>query len=201
MNLLPTLIQYTNIILLLTNTTADRRKFIVWDINDGERPTEILSGLQITRIAVENQKKVFEHPIETGETITDFEVLEPKKARLQAYIAIDDTTTLTELEDVYTYGKKLRIRAENRIIDNMIIASQPAEITSDVYDKTLYSINFTQAQEVTPQYVAMPAAAKASNKSRVNSGIKQTKKTTGNQGKSAKQKSSWIYSAIYGGRT
>ncbi len=181
----------TNLVLLTSNET-DRRKFIVWNI-ENSKPLEVLSNLEITRIAVENQMKIFEHPLEDGTVIVDHEVLEPKKAVIQAYISIDDNTTLTELEQLYVNGVKLRVRAENRIIENMVIASQPCEITSAVLDKTLYSITLRQADYVSPQYVGMPAAKNKSNTSRVNSGIKQAQ-----QAKNKKR--SWLDSLIYGGR-
>lgn len=187
-NVLPTLTAYTNLILLLANTSQDLRKFIIWNTETGR---EVLQTLQITRITLENQKKIFEHPLESGVTIADHEVLEPKTAGLEAYIAIDDAGTLQELEQLYLNGVKLKIRAENRIINNMVIASQPAEITGAVFDKTKYSIQFKQAFEVMPQYIAMPKAKNPANKSRVNTGVSQGKEV----------KKSWILSTFTGGRT
>ena len=195
MRFVSTLIQLTNLILLLNNTSFDRRKFIVWDI-ESDKPQEILSGLQISRVQLDNQKKLFEHPIETGGVIVDYEIFEPKKATLQAYISLDDAATYTELEQCYKNGTILRIRAENRIINNVVIASQPFELTGKIFDKTLYSISLKQAYFVIPQYTQMADAKKKSNVSRVNSGIKQAEKTE----KKPKPKS-WILSAITGGRT
>ena len=71
----------TNLVLLINNDSPDTRKFIVWNM-EGEKPQEVLSALQITRIGVEIQKKVFEHPLENGASIVDYEILEPKKANL-----------------------------------------------------------------------------------------------------------------------
>lgn len=180
----------TNLV-LISNKEVDTRKFIVWNI-ENTKPIEVLQGLLITRIALEVQKKMFEHPLEDGSTIVDYEILEPKKAVIQAYIAIDDNVTLTELAQVYLNSTRLRIRAENRIMDNMIISAQPYEITSNVLDKTLYSITLRQADFVSPQYVAMPNAKKKSNTSRVNSGIKQAQKV--------EKPESWIHSLLRGSK-
>lgn len=182
----------TNLVLLIPNNEVDMRKFIVWNI-ENTKPLEVLNNLQISRIAVEIQKKMFEHPLENGATIVDYEVLEPKKATIQAYISNEDNTTLTELERLYIEGTRLRVRAENRIMDNMVLASLPYEITGSMIDKTLYSIAFKQADFVMPQYVGMSKAKKKSNTSRVNSGIKQTSNVTN-------KKRSWLYSLIFGGR-
>lgn len=189
-NILPTLTAYTNLILLLANSNQDLRKFIVWNI-EGSKPAEVLSNLEITRISIENQKKIFEHPIETGVTVAEHEILEPKSVNIEAYIAIDDTETLTEFEQLYLNGAKLRLRAENRIINNMVIAAQPAEITGSVFDKTKYSIRFKQALEVMPQYIAMQKAKNPADTSRVNTGVSQGKEV----------KESWLLSVFTGGRT
>lgn len=187
-----TLIQATNLVLLIANTGTDMRKFIIWR-TDGTSPVEVLSKLEITRIAVEDVAKVFEHPLETGAVIIDHEVFEPKTAIIQAYISNDDANTLKELEYLYLSGVTLRIRAGNKIIDKVVINQKPYEITGSVFDKTLYSISFKEAQEVSPTYTALPKARNASNTSRINSGVKQAKP--------APAKKSWLKSALSGGKT
>ena len=181
----------TNLV-LIANNEVDTRKFIVWNTETANN-TEVLSQLQISRISVENQKKMFEHPLENGATIVDYEILDPKRVNIQAYIANDDTATLNELEQLYLNGTQLRLRAENKILNNMVIAAQPLEITSSMLDKNLYSISFKEAQYVMPQYVGMPNAKKKSNTSRVNSGIKQAQKV--------EKPKSWLASLFTGGRS
>lgn len=192
MNIGSTLVQATNLVLLIANSNADIRKFVVWK-KDGEKLTEVLANMQIQRIAVEDSAKVFEHPIETGAVIVDHEIFEPKRVTIQAYISNDDITTLKELEQLYLSGTILTIRAQNKVLDKVIISGKPHEITGAVFDKTMYSIPFREAQEVTPTYAKMPPR-KVRNKahaSRVNSGVKQAKPV----------KKSWLKSAFFGGRT
>ena len=188
MGIVSTLIQATNLVLLVSNTNADVRKFIVWQDDN-----EVLSGLQIVRIALDDNAKLFEHPLETGAVITDHIIYEPKRVAIQAYISDDDSSTLEELETLYLSGASLKIRAGNKIIDKVVIAGKPKEINGSVFDKTLYSINFKEAQEVTPVYTSggmtTGKTASASSASRVNTGTKQAKK------------SSWAYSALFGGKT
>lgn len=184
-NILSSIISYTNLVLTLLSPNQDLRKFIAWNI-EGSEPVEVLQNLQIMRITVENQKKIFEHPIENGLTIADHEVLEPQGLSLEAYIAIDDASTLNELTQLYMNGTKLKIRADNRVLNNMVISAQPSEITGAIFDKTKYQINFKQALEVTPQYIAMPKAKKPANKSRVDTGASQAKKTN----------KSWLYDLL-----
>ena len=94
-------------------------------------------------------------PLETGVVITDHIIYNPKNVSIQAYISNDDEETLLELETLYLSGASLKIRAENQIIDKVVIAGKPNEITGTVFDKTLYSINFKETQEVTPAYTEL----------------------------------------------
>lgn len=183
----------TNLVIVSGDTEVETKKFVVWNI-EGENPVEVLQNLEITRIAFEDAKKLFEHPLEDGSKIIDFSITEQKKATMQAYIAVDDEETLTELNQIYINGTLLRIRAENKIVENVVISSQPFELTGDIIDKTAYSISFQEAQFINPQYVSMPNAKKKTNISRVNSGIKKAEKTE-------TKKSSWLNSLIFGGRT
>lgn len=191
MKLGATLVQATNLIILLTSNNSDMRKFIIWQ-KDGENLTEVLTGLQVSRIAFEDNAKLFEHPIETGLVITDHEIFEPKRVVIQAYISNDDETTLTELEQLYLSGSPLKIRAGNKIIEKAIIASKPFEINGAIFDKTLYSIAFREYFEVTPTYAKMPPrkVQNKANASRVNKGVKQAKTVKKNQ--------SWFDSILFG---
>ena len=55
----------TNLVLIMADTSMDRRKFIVWNI-EGEKPVEVLSRLQITRVAIENQKRFLNTRLKTA---------------------------------------------------------------------------------------------------------------------------------------
>ena len=188
------LLQATNLILLMSNTEGSGKKFQLWT-KEGDKLAEVLPNLEIIRVAVEDQAKIFEHPLETGTVIVDHMILEPQQATIQAYISLDDDKTLRTLEQLYLSGTTMTMRAENKIIENVIIKSKPKEITSSVLDKTLYSITFREAEEKEPVYVAMPPR-KVVNKatsSRVNSGVKQAEPK--------QKKRSWLLSLIKGGRT
>lgn len=186
MSILATLLSYTNIVLLAASRGTGLKKFAAYNDN-----TEVLTGLEIERCNAEISSKLFEHPIETGALIADHRILNQTIVSLQAYIAIEDVQTLNELNYYYLEGIPLKIRAGNNVIKNACIATQPFEITGSRLDKTLYSITFKEVQEITPVYVGLSNARRASNASRVNSGQKQ--------GKAVKR--SWAYSAIFGGRT
>ena len=179
------LIQSTNIVLMLAGFNTDNRKFMIWKDTD-----EVLSGLEVARVSVDDSTKLFEHPLENGITITDHEIFNPSTVNIQAYIANDDSSTLSNLENYYLSGTILKIRAANKIIDKAVISSKPFELSSSVFDKTLYNISFKEIVMVTPSYVGMSKALLPSNSSSVNSGVKQAHETAKNN--------SWLLSLFSG---
>lgn len=191
MNIGATLIQATNLVLLLRNSNDDTRKFVVWQETDNKQ-TEVLTGLEVIDVSVEDSAQLFEHPIESGAVITDHMIFNPKRVSISALISLDDRTTPEELMNFYLNGTGLTIRAENQIIQNAVIESKPFKLDAEHFNKTLYTISFKEAQEVIPTYVGLPKSRNKSNSSRVNSGTKQAQPV---------KKKSWLLSLFRGGRT
>lgn len=185
-------VQETNVV-LTTGELGEIKKFQLWT-KKNEVLKETLSALELSKINLEDNIKLFEHPIETGAVIVDHMILEPKECQIQAYINNDDEGTLRELEQLFITGTTMTMRADNKIVENVVIKSKPREISSSIIDKTLYSISFREAEEKEPVYVAMPPR-KVTNKacaSRVNSGVKQ--------GTPKKKTQSWLYNALKGNK-
>lgn len=168
------LIQVTNIILLLRGENADTRKFVAWRI-DKDKPQEVLSGLQVINANVEDTIKLFEHPLETGATITDHMIVDPNQVSLEAMIDNQDADTLKQLEFLCLNGIPLKLRVNNKIIPRAVVKDKPFALSSQAFDKTRYSITFRQEEEVDPVYTSMPPkkVRNKANASRVNSGVKQ----------------------------
>ena len=184
----------TNVI-LESGENGEKGKFQLW-VQKDNKIQEVLSKLELFRINLDDQIKIFEHPLETGTVIVDHMILEPKQANIQAYISLDDDKTLRQLEQLYLTGEKMTLRSENNVIENAIIKSKPREVVSGVLDKTLYSIVFREVEEKEPVYVSMPPrkVANTGASSRVNSGVKQAQTTK-------QVKKSWLSSLLKGGRT
>jgi len=115
-SLVTSLLQVTNIVLMLRNSSPDIRKFVVWRV-DKSNPQEVLNRLEIESATFNDSLKIFEHPLETGAVITDHVIKDPNEALIQAYIAEDDADTLKELEYLYINAIPLKLRVENTVID------------------------------------------------------------------------------------
>lgn len=193
LNAATSLIQVTNIVLLLGGESSDVRKFVAWRI-DKDKPQEVLSGLQVTNANLEDTIRLFEHPIETGATITDHMIVDPNTAIVEAMIANDDATTLKELEYLCLNGIPLKLRVNNKIVPRAVVKDKPFALSAETFDKTKYNITFRQEEEVDPVYTSMPPkkVTNKANASRINSGVKQAQPAKGK---------SWVYSVFHGGRT
>lgn len=189
MNILASLIQLTNKVLVLSNEGTIIKKFVAYSDNN-----PILEELEILSSDIQDESEMFQHPIESGASITDSRILTPNIVNINALISYDDSETLTDLENLYINATPLKIRAGNKVIDKAIISAKPNAIDSERWDKSAYDIVFSEYFEVSPVYVEMPKSANKSSVSRVHSGIK---KSTNKPVK----KNSWAYSAIFGGRT
>lgn len=106
-------------------------------------------------------------------------IIEPAQVSLRAYISNDDVETLKELEYLHLNGISLKIRVQNKVLPRVVIKDKPFQVDGGHFDKTPYSITFREEQEVTPVYVSMSPTKvrRASNSSRVNSGVKQAQPT------------------------
>lgn len=194
MNYIPTLIKSTNLVLQTQNEASNVNKYAIWKKTD-DNIEEVLTEAQIAIIGVEDAKKVFEHPIESGKTIVDDAIFELKNLSLKVYISDDNIKPLQELEELYLKNELLTIRAGNKIIENVLLSSKPFELSAKMLDKTVYTVGLREAPQITPAYVKMPPnkPIKKSSSSRVNSGVKQAKKVS----KSTKSQS-WMHNAIHG---
>lgn len=188
------IIQATNLVILLENSNADMRKFIAWK-KENNNLIEVLSNVQIESVSVEDTAKIFEHPLETGATIVDHEIFDPNVVLCKMIIPNNDGESLTELEQLYKQGTELKIRANNKVLERVVITGKPYEITSQMFDKTLYTVAFKEALRVTPVYTKLPPkkVTKKSCSSRVNNGVKQAKKK--------ERRHTILDSFIFGGRT
>ena len=184
MSITATLLSYANIVLTLSNYQADTRRFVVYN----SKKEEVLRNLSSSDIGIEDTSNLMEHPTESGVTIVDHRVINPVTISATLYIPKDDSITLKEIEYLYLTCEPLTIRAENKIIKD-----KPFKITANMFDTTMYTLNFKKALEVLPVYIGMKNAPKQSRSS-VNSGVKQAKKVS-------ETKRSWLYSIIFGGRT
>lgn len=178
------LIQFTNIVLTVIGMGTENRRFIIY--NGGE----VLNDIEVVRVSLQDNAKLFEHPLETGAVITDHEIFDPCRVTIQAYIAVDDTSSLQTLTNYYQQGQILKIKAGNKIIENAVVASLPLELSGEVYDKILYSISFKEVQRVTATYVALSSALSSSDSSTVNSGVIQATASS--------KTSSWLNSLVNG---
>lgn len=182
-----------------------KKRFAVY-----QESIEVLKGMSVLSYNVTNDSQFIEHPIESGAMIADHHVFNPieisckvampPKNSVLDYPDIQDLVfgssesfedTYKQLKDIYKNSKKLRIKTEAEVYDNMYITGLPTDVDSNTADRQIFYITFKQALEVEPQYVKLPAnkVKNASNSSYSKTGEVLPSKM-GDE--SASQSKSWL---------
>lgn len=101
--------------------------------------------------------KVMEHPIETGETITDHIVFQPNEIELDVFLSSDDFRSVYEqIKQPYKNGDLVTVQSRTSTYEDMLIQSIPHDEDPDVYDGVIMTIKMKQAFFVTAQFGSLP---------------------------------------------
>jgi hypothetical protein len=105
---------------------------------------------------------LMEHPLETGETITDHAIVKPVEIQLQVFTdGINLKNTYSTLKNLFKSFALLTIRTKTDIYENQIISSMPHTESSDMYDAIIINLKLKEAFFVQPQYGSVPIYPKS----------------------------------------
>jgi hypothetical protein len=105
--------------------------------------------------------KVMEHPLETGQIISDYKVILPTEIGLRMFVILGDYTNVyQEIKKLFENSELLTIQSKVNVFDNMIISEMPHEERPETFDAIILYIKFKQVQTVsqTPSFAAESAA-------------------------------------------
>lgn len=116
---------------------------------------QVFENARPVKALVRNYEKVMEHPIETGQVISDYKVDMP----IEVYLSV--IVTARYYRDVYQEilalkktAELLSIQTRATIYNDMIISDMPHEETTELYDTLTIALKFRQVQiaKVTTTY-------------------------------------------------
>ena len=188
----------------------NKKRFAVYEEPIKGYDVEVLKGMSVLSYNVNNDSQFMEHPIESGAKIADHHVFNPieisckvampPKSSIFDYPDLNDLIfgssetfedTYKQLKALYDGSKRVRIKTEADVYDNMYITGLPSDVDSNTADRQIFYITFKQALVVEPQYTKLP-----SNK--VKNGTNASYKKTGEvlpnkmSDDSSKQTKSWL---------
>ncbi len=130
------------------------------------------------KASVRESAKVFEHPIETGSTITDDRVIMPVEIELPLLLASEDYRNVYgQIRRTFIRGDLLIIATRSGAYRDMLISEMPHEEDADKFDALGLTLKLKEAQFVEPQYANLTPkqVAQPSNASTVEKGDQRPK--------------------------
>jgi hypothetical protein len=135
---------------------------------------QVFPQARIIKPIIKPTAKGMEHPIESGATITDHVITQPREIELTTKIVqpnIADTYAL--IQQYFDSRTLFFIQTKAAIYENMYLLEIPHEEDPDEYDAITLILNFKQALIVNTQTTTIPAPKNPQNSDTVNRGTQQ----------------------------
>lgn len=122
---------------------------------DGRQVFETARAL---RAMCQDDSELFQHPLETGNKITDFKIDKPKVVQLAVIIPSDDYGyAYTQLAHAKELGTTFTVQTKARTYSNMVIQAMPHEEGEQWGDCIAVSITFVEVQWYQATVETLPA--------------------------------------------
>lgn len=113
---------------------------------------------RIMRATINNDSDIFSHPIEDGNTITDFKVELPIQIQLAVIIPAEDfENAYRNLRQAKAIGSEFIIQTRADSYERMVIKSMPHEESPEIGDCLGLSITFQEVKWFKPSVESLPA--------------------------------------------
>lgn len=137
---------------------------------------QLFQTARIVRASVNNDSSLFTHPLEDGNSITDFKVELPKSIQLGVIIPTQDyTNTYRNLKLAKEKGTEFIIQTRADSYENMVIKSMPHEESQELGDCLGMTLTFREVEWYQPSIETLPrkeVASKPTSKTGGVSGVK-----------------------------
>lgn len=133
------------------------------------------------KATIKESAKVFEHPLETGATITDHRIIMPIEIELSLILQSSDYRSVYQnIKQLFLNADLLVVQTKSGVYDNQLISAMPHEEDPEQYDAITMALTLKQAQFVTPQFSGLPprAVRNPSNASTASRGEQQPTQST-----------------------
>lgn len=148
-----------------------------------EDGNQMFAAARAMRAAVNRSSELCEHPLETGNTITDFKVIKPNVAQLAVFIPGDAYGSVyKEIEQAYTNSTSMIVQTRASSFANMVITDMPHDESPELGDIVAVSLTLKEVVWFTSTVETMPAkevsASKKTGAKSDASTVKQGQKST-----------------------
>jgi hypothetical protein len=110
------------------------------------------------RASIRQNSRPMEHPLETGQIITDYRIILPIEVEIPFMVAPDFyRDTYQQILNLFTTTQILIVQTLPTIFQNMIIAEMPHEESPDYFNSIRFTLRFKQVQVVQSTSTFAPA--------------------------------------------
>lgn len=110
-------------------------------------------GISYQDVSVSIESDLCDHPIETGQVITDAAIIQPVSAELNIVMPTAFYTAIyEEVAKYYREKKKIILLTKFGVYSNMVISAMPYRLEHGTVDRPIISLKLRQIMEVRPEY-------------------------------------------------
>lgn len=147
---------------------------------------QVFETARAMRAMCQDDSELFQHPLETGNKITDYKIDKPKVVQLAVIIPVDDFTgAYNQLSQAKKDGTTFVVQTQARAYENMVIQSMPHEEGEQWGDCLAVSITFVEVQWYKATVEMLPAKEVAKSKKTGAKSDADTNKSGQKRGKDA----------------
>lgn len=120
--------------------------------------SQVFVNARPMRCTVGEHARAMEHPLESGQIITDYRIILP--VEIDMPVVVNNTfyrDTYQQIRQLYQNSTLLSVQTRSAIYDNMIIASMPHEEDPERYDVLTIKLHFKEVQIPLPASDFAPA--------------------------------------------
>lgn len=112
------------------------------------------------KATIKEDAKVFDHPLETGATITDHRIILPIEIEISLILQSKDYRDVyQQIKQLFLNATLLVVQTRAGVYENQLISSMPHEEDPEYYDTITLALKLKEAQFVEPQFASLPPRA------------------------------------------
>lgn len=120
---------------------------------------QLFPDAKIIKVNVKEESKVMEHPLETGQTVSDHAIIQPIEIEMDIFIrGIDYKNTYSIINKLFQDFSLLTVQTNTGTYKNQLISSMPHLESAEVFDGTVINLKLKEALFVDPQYGEVPVS-------------------------------------------
>lgn len=120
---------------------------------------QVFEKARAIKATIARPSRAMEHPLETGDTVTDHRIILPVLIELAVVCASEDYRSVyQQIRDLFKKGELLTVQTRVDSFPSMLIEKMPHDETPDMLDGVAVAISLKEAQFVQPQFSTFKVA-------------------------------------------